>query len=335
MNILLTGYTGNLGPAIAEALAVHRIYSLVRSMENAPAMPHVTCVPGRLEAIPDSLAADTEVIVHAAASTAFRAPLEELREANVEGTRSILAFAERCPRLRKFVHVSTSCVSGTNEGRISEMRISRPAAFVNPYELTKWEAEELVLDAKLPAEIVRLSIVAGSECDGSVRRVGALHHMIYWLWKGLVPMMPGAPETPVDLISTEFAAAVIAAAVNAPLEQHRMIHGCAGSGAPQLGELLECLAANFATLSNAWTSGSIAPPALVDAETFAMFETSVRQSRDALFLRVCDDAGSFVPGLLHPRRYLTSRADAICPAARANWKNLTRLVTRHVIDSRS
>ncbi len=60
--------------------------------------------------------------------------------------------------------------------------------------------EELVLDSGL-AEIVRLSIVAGSEKDGSVRRTGGLHHALFWLWKGLIPMMPGAPETSLDLIS--------------------------------------------------------------------------------------------------------------------------------------
>ena len=60
-------------------------------------------------------------------------------------------------------------------------------------------------------------------------------------------------------------------------------------------------------------------PAIVDAETFAMFEASVVQSGDALFLRVCEDATSFMPGLLHPRRHLTTNADALCDARRADW----------------
>ncbi|MDB6079719.1 MAG: hypothetical protein JWO82_3466 [Akkermansiaceae bacterium] len=336
MNIFLTGYTGNLGPALAGALTGHAVQALVRDPSHAPVLPHVKVVAGSFEDLPLSLQGEIEVIIHSAASTAFLAPLEDLRRTNVEGTARMLDFARNCPRLKKFVHVSTACVCGLRSGDIPEARLPRPPAFVNSYEQSKWEAEELIFESGLPAEIVRLSIVAGSERDGAVRSAGALHHTLFWLWKGLIPMMPGSADTPVDLISTEYAAEVVAACANAPLAPLRVIHGCAGDRAPSLGELLTSLTTIFSTKSAAWQRGSIAAPMMVDAETFALFEETVVQSGDLLFRRVCQDSKAFLPGLLHPRRYLTRRASELpCREPSSDWRSLAQLVTRHVIDSRS
>ena len=331
MKILLTGYTGNLGPAIARELSAHEVIAPVRNPEAAPAMPHVRLLRGSLEELPESFSDDVEVVIHAAANTAFTASLEELRKVNVEGVRRTLGFARHCPRLEKFVHVSTACVCGKQSGTIPEERLPKPSAFVNPYEESKWEAEELLFESDLPVEIVRLSIVAGSEADGSVRRQGALHHTHYWLWKGLIPMMPGSPDALVDLISTEYAARTVASRALAPLRPKQVTHGCAGEAAPRLGDLLEHLASVFSSRSPTWQRGSIAPPMIVDAATFALFEETVEQSGDLLFRRVCQDSTAFLPGLLHPRRYETAHPEA----SATDWRKLAELVTSHVIDSRS
>lgn len=336
MKILLTGYTGNLGPAIAQALVSHQVHALVRYPHAASLLPHVTLHEGDLEHLPQGLKDEVEIIIHSAANTSFRLSLEELRKSNVDGTAQMISYARQCPHLKKFVQVSTACVCGDSEGEIPEAPLPRPEHFVNHYEESKWGAEELIFQSGLPAEVVRLSIVAGSEMDGAARRMGALHHTLFWLWKGLIPMMPGTPQSRVDMISTEYAAAVIATCVEAPLKINRVIHGCAGEyTAPTLSELLDHLTEIFSTHSPAWKSGGLMAPAIVDAETFTLFEQSVQQSRDALFLRVCEDANSFLPGLLHPRRHLTHHADALCQRPRANWRSLAQLVTNHVITTRS
>lgn len=326
MKILLTGFTGNIGYEIARQLQGHEVLALVRNYPAESVMPHVTCLhEDGLDA-----ARDCGVIIHCAASTTFNAPLETLRAANVDMTQRLLDFARTCPGLRRFVHVSTACVCGTTGGVIPEEPLPAPEAFVNAYERSKWEAEQRVLDSGLPACIARLSIVAGSEVDGSVRRRGALHHTLFWLWKGLIPMMPGTPETPVDLISTEHAArAVVHAALadRAPA----VMHVCAGAKAPRLGKLQEHLAQEFARVSSGWRSGAIALPEIVDAGTFALFEQTVQQSGDILFQRVCTDSKSFLPGLLHPRVYATAQADALCPMPGYDWRSLSTQVTRHVL----
>jgi nucleoside-diphosphate-sugar epimerase len=330
MNILLTGYTGNLGPSIAERLAPHAVFALVRSLDAAPVMGHVRLVEGSLERLPIELANHIEVIVHAAADTSFVVPLETLRATNVQGTERLLAFAQQCPRLRKFIHVSTTCVCGTSGGRIPEAPLLLPPAFVNYYEQSKWEAEERVRASGLPFEIIRLSIVAGSEVDGSVRRMGALHHALYWFYKGLIPMIPGRDGAKVDLISTEYASQTVVerALADGPLKE--VVHGCAGASAPGLSDLLDRLVAVFSERSDAWRHGRIAKPLIVDSGTFALFERSVEQSGDVLFTRVSRDSRAFLPGLLHPREYVASSV----PEADA-WKPLLDSVTRHVLDSRS
>jgi len=311
MKILLTGFTGNLGPEIARQLAPNQVLALVRDASAAPAASGVELVEGTLENLPNNIAPSVEAIVHAAAFTAFNADPARLRRVNVEGTARLLEFARACPRLQRIIHLSTTCVCGDRTGLIPEAPLIERPHFINAYEESKWEAEQVVLASGLPAEIIRLSIVAGSECDGAVRRTGALHHTLFWLYKGLIPIMPGRAGSSVDLISTEFAAASVAVLLRAEPQAGRIIHATAGSHAPQLSELLDFLATLFARHHRGWARGSVARPDLVDAQTFALFEASARQSGDAIFQRVCQDAQSFLPGLLHSRILATSLTEAI------------------------
>ena len=150
MNVLLTGFTGNLGPEIARQLAPHRVLALVRNAARAPRVAGVELVLGSLECIPEAIAPEVEVIVHSAALTAFRAPLKDLRSVNVEGTVRLMDFARACPQLRRFIHLSTTCVCGDRAGLIAEAPLPERPRFVNAYEQSKWEAEQGVLASDLP-----------------------------------------------------------------------------------------------------------------------------------------------------------------------------------------
>lgn len=330
MTILLTGFTGNVGPDVARCLAPHRVLALVRDVKCAPLVDGVTLIEGSLENLPVLLQPEVDAIVHCAAAVTFKRPLEELRRTNVAGTAALLDFAGRCPRLRRFIHVSTICVYGDLTGTAPELPVAGRPNFVNAYEQSKWEAETLVLASQLPVEIVRLAIVAGSERDGSVRRPGALHHALYWLYQGLIPMIPGTPDSRVDLISTEFAAEVIAATLRAPAQAGRIVHASAGATAPALGDLLAHLAAYFSPHHRGWASGAMSVPDIVDRQTFNLFRQSVEQSGDLLFRRVCDDAESFLPILLYPRTMQTSRAETVTAA---DWRALADRVAGWLIET--
>ena len=145
-----------------------------------------------------------------------RHPPRDLHDVNVEGTRHVLAFAHRCPRLEQFLFVSTTCVAGTRTGVIHERLEDEPAAFLNPYERTKWEAERLAAAADLPVRIARLSTCIGDEQTGYVHRFGAIHQALRWLIRGLVPLVPAVEGSRVDLIATGVAARWIARAAEQP-----------------------------------------------------------------------------------------------------------------------
>ncbi len=321
MSILLTGFTGNVGSAIAAELRGEHIVALVR---KTPPGAGMQIVRGELGEVPDSVAADVRTIIHAAANTSFRTPLHLLRATNVEGTRAMLECARRCPRLERFIHVSTVCVSGKSTGLVEECPLAEAPDFVNAYEQSKWEAEQLVLASDLPVEIVRLSIVAGRESDGGVVRLGGLHHALYWLWRGLIPMMPGSGDARVDFISTEFAARTIAGMLAEPVKPGSIVHAAAGGAAPSLTEALDLVFALFAKHNPAWSRGAIERPVLADAETWRLFAEATAQSGDAVFSRVVADAQSFLPILLHPRIYATRQ-----PAP--DWRALITRTVEHLI----
>jgi hypothetical protein len=136
-------------------------------------------------------------------------------------------------------------------------------------------------------------------------------------------MMPGTPDTRVDLISTEFAAGVVGALINTPAQPGRIMHATMGESAPRLGELLDFLVTHFAEHHRGWARGSVARPDIVDATTFGLFEEAARQSGDAIFRRVCEDARLFLPGLLYPRTLALSLASEVSPVA---WRVLAERV---------
>lgn len=73
----------------------------------------------------------------------------------------------------------------------AEAALEQPCGFVNGYEASKWQAEQFVQGAGGSVVILRLATVAGSQSDGSLRRVGAFHNVLRWVYRGLLPLIPG------------------------------------------------------------------------------------------------------------------------------------------------
>lgn len=205
--VLLTGGTGSLGRYLAlELLAGGSELVLGADVTQRD------LGLGRAEA--RLLAREVDGIVHAAAT----------------GTANVLAFARRVPRLRKLVHVSTAFVAGRRCGRILEHELLHEAGFVNAYERSQYEAEELVrgFHTVLPIAVVRPSIVVepgekvfGPVASGPPRLVSPLNRL--------------------DLISATDAAAAIATAFRAP-DGLGTFHICAGDRAPVLRDVVDAAA---------------------------------------------------------------------------------------------
>jgi nucleoside-diphosphate-sugar epimerase len=189
------------------------------------------------------------------------------------------------------------------------MPASGDAGFVNAYEQSKREAEALVLGAGLDAVVLRTSTLACDGRTGQVVQLNALHRALWLTFNGLVPMLPGSDQTPVDVIPHDWAARAVARlAALAP--SGSVLHLCAGRAAPTLGALLD---ATLALLRAApeFRRRTVARPDLVDPATWALFSRTVFETGDRRLAKILRGLESFVPQLSLPKRFETARAEAL------------------------
>ncbi len=231
--ILVTGGTGTVGremlPALARLMPDEEIHLLRRPAADIR-------LPGLGLSSEDRAALQrrVRVVIHCAAEIRFNLPLDEVRETNLEGTRRMLEFAHGCPLLDRFAHVSTLYIAGRREGLVREEPVANTAGYFNTYTQSKHEAEALVLaETKLPVSIHRLSSVIGG--GGHVEQVLRLIP-----FSSAIPILPGKPEVPVDLVSAAWTGRALALLVARHFEVGAIRHLCAGPElAPTFGELLD------------------------------------------------------------------------------------------------
>jgi thioester reductase-like protein len=241
--VLITGATGFLGREVLTRYLERtdrQVYAIVRADDAAAAderlrdglreatgtdvaeSDRLTAVPGDvqqdglgLEADDrERLAQDVSDVIHAAASVSFALPLDESRAINVDGTRNIVDFAERCADhggLHRLCYVSTAYVAGTHEGEFGEDDLAVGQEFRNPYEQSKFEAERFVRSRarRLPVQIVRPSIVVGEKRSGWTGSFNVLYAPLKMFRKGGVPLLPGEPDAPVDVVPVDYVADAI------------------------------------------------------------------------------------------------------------------------------
>jgi len=225
--LLLTGATGLVGGEILERLLAARpglrLFLLVRDPEKVPSrfrVPQVSVLAGDLTA-PDlgiaphsrsPLERTVTGIVHCAADSRLAAPLEDSRRVNVAGTANLLRFAENCPRLTRFLHVSTAWVAGRSPGSIPEAMFSHNARFSNSHQQSKYEAELLVAGyaSHLPLAIARISTIIGDSRDGHVRQFHHVHALMKVFPKLLIPVFPFHEDAIVDFVAADWVGEALA-----------------------------------------------------------------------------------------------------------------------------
>jgi thioester reductase-like protein len=132
----------------------------------------------------DAIATDVVELWHLAAVYDLAVPREVGMKVNVEGTRNVLDFAERCPNLSRFQYVSTCYVSGRHAGIYTEGDLEKGQAFNNFYEETKYLAEVDVrarMSRGLPATIYRPAVVVGDSATGATQKYDGPYFVIQWL----------------------------------------------------------------------------------------------------------------------------------------------------------
>ena len=195
--ILLTGATGFVGSAL-----VLRLLSENRHL-NVAVRRNSGCFPSGVQIfeIGDLLLGTkwepalegVGVVVHAAARVHIMGdnaldPLSEYRRINVEGTLS-LARQAAAARIHRFVFVSSIKVNGESTPRGKPFRNDDEPAPVDPYGISKMEAEyglrQIAAQTGMEVVIIRPPLVYGLGVRANFLA------MMSWLWRG-IPLPLGA-----------------------------------------------------------------------------------------------------------------------------------------------
>ncbi|HSP35304.1 MAG TPA: SDR family oxidoreductase, partial [Thermoanaerobaculia bacterium] len=182
--IFLTGFPGFLGsellprllrrePGLRARLLVQPKFAPLARERAASLGNRVEIVEGDITKRLTVSADDVVEIWHLAAIYDLGVQREFAMRVNVDGTRNVLEFAQRCASLRRFHYFSTCYVSGRYDGTFRETDLERGQTFNNYYEETKYLAEVDVqsrMRAGLPATIYRPSIVVGDSATGATQK---------------------------------------------------------------------------------------------------------------------------------------------------------------------
>ncbi|MFN7925710.1 MAG: SDR family oxidoreductase [Bryobacteraceae bacterium] len=313
--LLLTGATGYVGGEVAlrllSAMPSWRIFFIARDPERIPPYltkshqvtvwkgditeAHLGLADWQLAILRKTL---TEV-VHCAAGTRFDQPLDEARLVNTEGTANVLRLAEECPRIVKFLHVSTAWVAGRTEGIVPEALIQHRSPFSSTYQQSKYEAEQIVASYawRLPTAIARIGIIFGDSRDGHVAQFNFLHQLLSVYPRGTLPKLPYDERARCDLVASDWVFDALAWLFLERFNAGDVYHLCAGEHAMTVGELLAETARVFSLHPWAQRWVPIRTPRLVPLSEYEEFAERTKSEGSMLMSELVRSLGYFVPHL--------------------------------------
>lgn len=148
-------------------------------------------------------------IIHTAADLRLNAPLEELRNTNLNGTKNLLYLAQRVHDdhgLERFSFLSTAYVAGKREGDILESDLSSKDGFSSNYERSKFEAETEVRKSKIPFSIFRPGMVVGSSENGAIKTFNTIYVPLRLYLTGKIRLLPISPSNKINLVPVDYIA---------------------------------------------------------------------------------------------------------------------------------
>jgi thioester reductase-like protein len=260
--LMLTGATGFVGRELLARFLERddrHVYALVRAPDDEaaaarlPGHERLTAVAADIErsglglsqARADALADEVTTVIHCAASVSFGLGLEESRRVNVGGTARVAELAERCPALERFTYISTAYVAGAHRGLFGEDDLDVGQGFRNPYEHSKFEAEQLVREryGHLPLQVLRPSIVVGDSRTGRTSSFNVLYPPLRAFARGAIPALPARRRSPVDVVPVDYVAdSTYELATHGP---DGTFHLVAGRNATTVGRLMELASRHF------------------------------------------------------------------------------------------
>ncbi|HEV3040752.1 MAG TPA: SDR family oxidoreductase [Candidatus Angelobacter sp.] len=348
--VLITGGTGMIGRQLVARICAEPTVEKVFVLARRPSalQPHVKlevirgdieCPGLGMELQNRRLLAQTvTTIIHGAALTSFSSELAAARAVNVEGTEWMLQLAADCLHLRGFCHLSTVYVCGRRTGRVCETELEHDSGFVNAYEQSKYEAEQLVQSEsyRLPTSIVRLSTVIGDSSNGVVNKVGGIHHAMRMVFHGLAPFVPGKKESAVDLIPLDYAVESVSLLGLQKFAPYTTWHVCGADDALSLEAFLDATVQLFYQHRPAWRKRAIEMPAIVNLETFELFVRSIEEVGDSALVNSVTALKYFVPQLAYPKHISDAATQAVLKPAgivRAGMRDFYPKIVRFLLEN--
>jgi nucleoside-diphosphate-sugar epimerase len=330
--IFLTGATGLVGSELLRRYAAQgdRVYALMRAPSATALEERCTAVladlgldPGEAPTItpvrgdvtrPDlglepglreQLAREVTDVIHCATDIHFGRPLGESRAVNLLGVVNLMDLVRRWSRVERVAHVSTAHVAGRRTGVIYEDELVHTAGFVNAYEQSKYEAEVYLrgLMDDLPIAVYRSSTLIGNAATGRVRQFNFMHQTVRLCLNNLVPVLPGDPHGPVDLIAADWLADALVYLIDAAFTPGRTYHLVAGRDhALTFGELINLTIECLEVSPHRRRDGELRVPEIVDLATFeALIEAGAADgTREA---QVLGALSHFIPHMALPKAF--------------------------------
>ena len=321
--VVVTGADGYVGSRVAARLVDQgrRVVMVVRDPDVRPQVTSpLACRGARLHVADISTIGGldgldtTEVteVVHAAAVTRFNVDYATARAVNVEGTRTVLRWADRCSGLDAVALVSTIYASGLRGGPVPEALGDDRAGFANHYERSKWEAEQIAATefAHLPIQALRLATVIADDAGGTVTQRNAFHTTLRLVYYGLLSLLPGGPATPVHLVSGRYASDAIVALLRDGSARGTYHLTSAPEATLSLSDVLDAAWSRFAEEPD-FARRRVLRPLFADADSFAVLARETESFGGSVVAQAMATMSPFARQLYVHKQVMVERARSV------------------------